>query len=177
MWLFELYVFSDKYDARRFRIQVWKMFDFKINMEFPRTYPLPGVAATSYAAANLPAHSPLRKSLVTIWAKSFELEKIGDEENQVNALLEMPPAFLAECFISLKQVGVSCIHSYKDCKEHCSYDKDGEWTSAQGTCYYSEGGSGGVEDDGNDLEEQAEREYQRQQFLEIWGNFQLGVLP
>lgn len=103
-WLFELYIFADKYSTRQLRMEALVTMQLKLHVKQPRSYGLPGRQATVFAVQNLPLSSPLYRLLADIYGVQIGVRSHGRNPlEQVNHISSLPADFLAACLIALKR--------------------------------------------------------------------------
>lgn len=157
-WLFELYVFSEKYDIRDFRVSIFEIIQMKFFQEQPRRYLLPDSEDLIYALENLPPRSPLYRLLVDCWGKWLTLTSSAeaDREAQAEDFDNLPAHFLSRCLVAMKRcegalfcdkcglhgTGEKCNskkHSVEDrldppYKDYCTYHEHGDDDQEKARC-------------------------------------------
>ncbi|KAF7188994.1 hypothetical protein HII31_09684 [Pseudocercospora fuligena] len=95
--LFDLFIFTDKYDCPALRHQMLVYIQLKLFMCRPREYLGPGPRDTQYAIENIPTSSPLYRLLVDFWAHYY-IKDAGQD-----CLSGFPSSFLADCLLELSR--------------------------------------------------------------------------
>jgi len=107
-WLFELYVFSDQYDIRDFRMSIFEVIQTKLFQTRPRAYLVPSVRQVAFAANNLPSSSPLYRFLVDQYAIRLSTTSPSSEvDAQADFFAELPIGFLSRCLVASKRHAVA----------------------------------------------------------------------
>ena len=102
-WLFELYVFSDKYPSREFRNDVLDIIQTKLTQDHPRKYPVPYPSEINWAFENVLPSNPLYQ-LLAHWYSDLALESAGQTvQEQAEKLSVVPSHFAIYCFIFAKR--------------------------------------------------------------------------
>jgi hypothetical protein len=102
-WLFELYVFSEKYPSRELRNDVLDIIQTKLTQDYPRRYPVPYPSEIDWACENLLPSNPLYQ-LLAHWYSDLSLESVGETvREQAKKLSALPSHFAIYCFIITKR--------------------------------------------------------------------------
>ena len=102
-WLFELYVFADKYPSREFRNDILDIIRTKLIQDYPRTYPVPYPSEINWACENLLPTNPLYQ-LLAHWYSDLTLDTVGGTvQEQAEKLSAVPSQFAIYCFIFAKR--------------------------------------------------------------------------
>lgn len=124
-WLFELYVFADKYDVPDFRAGIFEAFQMQLYRGQPRRYLLPAGTDVAYIADNITTTSPLYRLLVDCWAVWLSLsQNHTDFESQATEFDGLPAHFLSRVLVAAKRCSAA-----KVCGK-CKIDGSGEKCTA-----------------------------------------------
>lgn len=102
-WLFELYIFSDKYDVPDFRAAVFEVVQMKYYQEDPRNYHLPSPDDTLLAIENLPPTSPLYRLLVDSMAVWLKMSALHGDPGRTEYFENFPAHFLSRCLVKSRR--------------------------------------------------------------------------
>lgn len=148
-WLFQLYIFGDKYDARDFRVTVFEIIQMKLYQTEPRRYMLPSKHLVTSTVDNLVPSSPLYCLLIDCWATWLGLRAAGpDAEEQAVILMDALPAhFLAWCLVASKRAEhalrcrrCKCRGTGEDCPDTDHSNLDSLTPPEKDVCAYHEHG-------------------------------------
>ena len=145
IWLFELYVFADKYDTRDFRMSLFVTIQAKFQVQKPQQYDSPNRWDMSFIAHKLYPSSPLFQLLADIFSC---LMPVGTEDHskQQQAVMFgqlLPADFLAACFIACKRrlsaiCCVQCREPKTPCDSHEHTASDFQAPQDLDVCFYHE---------------------------------------
>ncbi|KAK5114978.1 hypothetical protein LTR85_010016 [Meristemomyces frigidus] len=107
-WLFEIYIFADLCDTRRFRTAIMETIQVKALQRTPKTYRLPHFEDFKEAFAQLPAASPLYSFLVDI------LTYLLMPHQSVSNWSTLPSEAIAATWLKAKQLE-ACLRC-RDCQ-------------------------------------------------------------
>lgn len=148
IWLFELYLFADKYSVRDLRIAVFDVIQLKVLQREPRTYLLASISELTYVVDNLLPSSPLYRSLIDYQTFAPFGNTGDDAEEQGSFFEDLPGHFLARSYVAARRrthaarcskcrvngTGEECAAT-----DHKRFDRMGP--KDKGTCFYHEHGA------------------------------------
>lgn len=114
--LFDLYIFADQYDTRRFRNAVMRVIQTKALQTEPRTYTWASWKTMPFS--RLPDSSKLSK----FWLDAIAYDMCADPLDECKAMQSLPKSIMAKLLSMLMQLGH--VRECKYCQVHCLCEDD-----------------------------------------------------